>query len=112
MGLGCFHSLVIGSQNFVAGIMNVEMYRDVFAKIILPYASAYMGLGFLFQQDSDPKHDSRAIKHLFDRRRVTLMDWPDQSSDPNPIKPFRKELKMTLEDKTARVAAEKFTQFG
>ena len=41
MGLGCFHSLVIGSQNFVAGIMNVEMYRDVFAKIILPYASAY-----------------------------------------------------------------------
>ena len=92
--------------------MNVKMYRDVFAKIILPYASAYMGLGFLFQQDSDPKHDSRAIKHWFDRRRVTLMDWPDQSSDPNPIKHFRKELEMTLKDKTARGAAEKFTQFG
>ena len=87
----------------------MEMYRDVLAMIILLYASAFMGLGFLFQQDSDPKHDSRAVKHWFDRCRVALMDWPDQSSDSNPTKHFRKELKMTLGGKTARGAAEKFT---
>ena len=53
--------------------MNMAMYRDYLVKIKLCYAFANMVLGFVFQQESDPKRCSRLAMDWFDRRRVTLM---------------------------------------
>ena len=80
---GCFRSLVIGSQSLVAGIMNVEMYRDVLAKTILSYASAYTGLGF-FPSKTGTLNIIRAQSRI-DSTGAESLSWTDQTSHPTQI---------------------------
>ena len=39
----------------------------------------------IFQQDNDPKHKSKKAKNWMENNNITLLDWPAQSPDLNPI---------------------------
>ena len=39
----------------------------------------------VFQQDNDPKHPSKKTKQWFEDNVITVLKWPAQSPDLNPI---------------------------
>ena len=42
----------------------------------------------IFQQDNDPKHTSKLAKNFLADESYTLLEWPPQSPDLNPIEKF------------------------
>ena len=46
-------------------------------------------LAWVFQQDNDPKHTANSVKDYLETKKdelgITIMDWPSQSPDLNPI---------------------------
>ncbi len=53
---------------------------------MLPSADKLYGdADFIFQQDFAPAHTANATKSWFNDHGVTVLDWPENSPDLNPI---------------------------
>ena len=53
---------------------------------MLTYAKDKMRLGWIFQQENDPKHTVVSIKTFFDCKKIRVLVWPSQSPDLNPLR--------------------------
>lgn len=52
---------------------------------------------FIFQHNNDPKHTAKITKnYLHDEKKHTVLPWPIQSPDLNPIEYIRRQLKLKL----------------
>ena len=40
---------------------------------------------YIYQQDNAPCHKAKRVMEFFQRKGVSVMDWPAQSPDLNPI---------------------------
>ena len=107
---GAFHSGGVGPLLRVQGIMRAQEYKDILENAMLPYGRSNMGRGWIFQQDDDPKLTSKLVKVWFGSSRVTVLDWPSQSPDLNPIEHLWEELGRAVRGKTASSEAIKFAQ--
>lgn len=107
---GCFSAKGMGPLHHIVGTMDRHMYLDILKNVMLPYALRSFRRRFIFQDDNDPKHQSRDVKAWFDQRRVTRMEWPSQSPDLNIIEHLWEELQKCLVGQRAKNVAEKFMQ--
>ncbi len=57
-----------------------------FRALVLPSADKLYGdADFIFQQDLAPAHTAKGTKSWFNDHGVTVLDWPANSPDLNPI---------------------------
>ncbi|EGI62897.1 Transposable element Tcb1 transposase, partial [Acromyrmex echinatior] len=64
------------------------IYSLLLENVMLPYAKHFLGRGFIYQQDNDPKHRAAKVRKWFRQHRVTFLEWPSQSPDLNIIEPL------------------------
>ena len=65
--------------------MNSEVYRHILSAQVQTNASKLIGRQFILQQDNDPKHTAKATKEFFKAKKWSILEWPSQSPDLNPI---------------------------
>lgn len=64
------------------------VYRTLTSASLQRKASSVIGRSFVTALDNDQKHTANKTKHLMRRKMWKVLEWPNQSPDPNPIEHF------------------------
>lgn len=66
--------------------VNVAIYQEIVVCFMLPSADKLYGdAGFLFQQNFSPAHTANITINWVAYHGISLLDWPANSPDQNPI---------------------------
>ena len=76
MAWGCFSAYSTGKLLITEGRMNGKMY--ILDKKKIP-STRVTKQGWTFQQDNDPKHTAKETVNQFQRKKIKLLEWPNQS---------------------------------
>ncbi len=84
--LGCHVICWCWSTVFSESTVNAAIYQEILEHFMLPSADKLYGdADFIFQQDLAPAHTAKGTKSWFNDHGVTVLDWPANSPDLNPI---------------------------
>ncbi len=76
----------VGPLCFLKSTVNAAIYQEILEHLMLPSADKLYGdADFIFQQDLAPAHTAKGTKSWFSDHSVTVLDWPANSPDLNPI---------------------------
>lgn len=67
------------------GRINAAVYKELLKQHVLPPLRTAVNQPAVFMQDNAPCHTAKSVKKFFSEENVTVMDWPAQSPDLNPI---------------------------
>lgn len=73
------------AANYITEVLEKKMIPSARDLFLPPDAAATQMPQFIFQQDNAPCHAARVTVNWFQKRGITLMDWPGNSPDINPI---------------------------
>ncbi len=76
----------VGPLCFLKSTVNAAIDQDILEHFMLPSADKLYGdADFIFQQDLAPAHTAKGTKSWFNDHGVTVLDWPANTPDLNPI---------------------------
>ncbi len=92
-------SASVGPLCFLKSTVNAAIYQEILEHFMLPSADKLYGdADFIFQQDLAPAHTAKGTKSWFNDHGVTVLDWPANSSDLNPIENLWGIVKRKMRD--------------
>ncbi len=89
----------VGPLCFLKSTVNAAIYQEILEHYMLPSADKLYGdADFIFQQDLAPAHTAKGTKSWFNDHGVTVLDWPANSPDMNPIENLWGIVKRKMRD--------------
>ncbi len=89
----------VGPLCFLKSTVNAAVYQEILEHFMLPSADKLYGdADFIFQQDLAPAHTAKGTKSWFNDHGVTVLDWPANSPDLNPIENLWGIVKRKMRD--------------
>ena len=84
----CFGGGKVGDLHRIKGILKKEGHHSILHSHAILCGRRLIGANFL-QQDNDPKHSFKLYNNYLGKKQsagiLSIMEWPAQSSDLNPI---------------------------
>ncbi len=89
----------VGPLCFLKSTVNAAIYQEILEHFMPPSADKLYGdADFIFQQDLAPAHTANGTKSWFNDHGVTVLDWPANSPDLNPIENLWGIVKRKMRD--------------
>ncbi len=89
----------VGPLCFLKSTVNAAIYQEILEHFMLPSADKLYGdADLIFQQDLAPAHTAKGTKSWFNDHGVTVIDWPANSPDLNPIENLWGIVKRKMRD--------------
>ncbi len=83
---GAMSSAGVGPLCFLKTNITAPVYQEILEHFMLPSADQlFKDADFIFQQDLAPAHTAKSTKSWLNDHDVTVLDWPANSPDLNPI---------------------------
>lgn len=83
---GSFSHSGVGPLIPVQGMMNSKQYVTIVRQNVIPeLRKRFPGKSGIFQQDLAPCHTAKLVKSFFMKRKISVLKWPGNSPDLNPI---------------------------
>ncbi len=89
----------VGPLCFLKSTVNAAIYQEILEHFMLPSADKLYGdADFIFQQDLASAHTAKGTKSWLNDHGVTVLDWPANVPDVNPIENLWGIVKRKMRD--------------
>jgi len=106
---GCFAAHGVGRLYRVVGMLDQNQFHSILVNQMIPSAIALFPSGeYIFQQDNDPKHTAKKNQLYLSNKKVSVLEWPSQSPDLNPIENLWSYVDRQLQERNPKNEDELF----